>query len=149
MAYLTECPERPLLAIVGGESLESRLKLIDGLLDLVDILAIGGGLAATFIAATNMNRGQDVAFNGGGGERRKRKTKWGPGTAGAPRDLLDVLEVARRLLVKARKRGVEVGGGGQRMQRRGVEWGLYDESYGAGRFGVALLVRKISISLDL
>ncbi|CAN0175672.1 unnamed protein product, partial [Hapterophycus canaliculatus] len=51
MAYLTESSDRPLLAIVGGGSLEPRLKLIDGLLDLVDTLAVGGGLAATFIAA--------------------------------------------------------------------------------------------------
>lgn len=51
MAYLTECPDKPLLAIVGGGSLEPRLQLIDGLLDLVDTLAVGGGLAATFIAA--------------------------------------------------------------------------------------------------
>lgn len=51
MAYLTECSDKPLLAIVGGGSLEPRLKLIDGLLDLVDTLAVGGGLAATFIAA--------------------------------------------------------------------------------------------------
>lgn len=51
MAYLTECSDKPLLAIIGGGSLEPRLKLIDGLLDLVDTLAVGGGLAATFIAA--------------------------------------------------------------------------------------------------
>lgn len=51
MAYLTECSDKPLLAIVGGGSLEPRLKLVDGLLDLVDTLAVGGGLAATFIAA--------------------------------------------------------------------------------------------------
>lgn len=51
MAYLTESSDRPLLAVVGGGSLEPRLKLVDGLLDLVDTLAVGGGLAATFIAA--------------------------------------------------------------------------------------------------
>lgn len=51
MAYLTESSDKPLLAIIGGGSLEPRLKLVDGLLDLVDTLALGGGLAATFIAA--------------------------------------------------------------------------------------------------
>lgn len=51
MAYLTECSDRPFLAVVGGSSLEPRLKLVDGLLDLVDTLAVGGGLAATFVAA--------------------------------------------------------------------------------------------------
>lgn len=98
MSYLTESPDRPLLALVGGGSLEPRLKLIDGLLDLVDTLAVGGGLAATFLA---------VKLDTGPGARAR---KWGKGTAGLPRDAPDVLEAARRLLVKARKRGVEVSG---------------------------------------
>ena len=111
MAYLVESPERPLLAIVGGGRLEPRLKLIDGLLDLVDTLAIGGGLAATFIAAADVSG--DVGGDGGtsvdaGGGGRRRKIRRGPGGVGRPRDPPDVLEAARKLLVKARKRGVEV-----------------------------------------
>ncbi len=65
MAYLTESSDkdkRPLLAIVGGGSLEPRLKLVDGLLDVVDTLAVGGGLAATFIAAA-----ASVSISGAGG----------------------------------------------------------------------------------
>lgn len=62
MAYLTECSHKPLLAIVGGGSLEPRLKLIDGLLDVVDTLAVGGGLAATFIAAA-AGKGIDTVGN--------------------------------------------------------------------------------------
>lgn len=61
MAYLTECSDKPLLAIVGGGSLEPRLKLIDGLLDLVDTLAVGGGLAATFIAAAAETTAMEAA----------------------------------------------------------------------------------------
>lgn len=111
MAYLAESPDRPLLAIVGGGRLEPRIKLIDGLLDLVDNLAIGGGLAATFIAAADVGGHISVdcgtiGDGGGGGERRKLRR--GPGGVGRPRDPPDVLEAARRLLVKARKRGVEV-----------------------------------------
>lgn len=70
MAYLTECSDRPLLAIVGGGSLEPRLKLIDGLLDLVDTIALGGGMAATFIAAAaetaamNAERGDTTGLGG-------------------------------------------------------------------------------------
>lgn len=45
---------------------------------------------------------------GVGGNRCRRVEKWGKGKAGLPRDTPDVLEAARRLLVKARKRGVEV-----------------------------------------
>lgn len=62
MAYLTEASDRPLLAIVGGASLEPRLKLIDGLLDLVDTLAIGGGLAATFVAASSIEAATATAW---------------------------------------------------------------------------------------
>lgn len=101
LAYLTGTPDRPLLAIVGGESLESRLQLIDALLDVVDILAIGGGLSATFIEAAKV--GPD-----GGSVGKKRPRKWGKGSPGLLRDPPDVLVPARRLLVKARKRGVEV-----------------------------------------
>lgn len=107
MAYLAESPDRPLLAIVGGGRLEPRLKLIDGLLDLVDTLAIGGGLAATFIAAADVSGDFGTSGDGGGGGGR-RKLRRGPGGVGRPRDPPDVLEAARRLLVKARKRGVEV-----------------------------------------
>lgn len=107
MAYLAESPDRPLLAIVGGSSLEPRIKLIDGLLDLVDTLAIGGGLAATFIAAADFSGDFGTSGDGGGGGGG-RKLRRGPGGVGRPRDPPDVLEAARRLLVKARKRGVEV-----------------------------------------
>lgn len=104
MAYLMEAPDRPLLAVVGGFNLEPRVKLIDGLLDIVDILAIGGGLSTTFLAS--MRAGAADGLGGDGGQKRLRK--WGMGTAGLPRDSRDVLIVARRLLIKARKRGVEV-----------------------------------------
>lgn len=66
MAYLTESSDRPLLAIVGGGSLEPRLKLIDGLLDLVDTLALGGGLAATFIAAAAETAAMETEIGGSG-----------------------------------------------------------------------------------
>ncbi|CAM9228266.1 unnamed protein product, partial [Laminaria digitata] len=46
----------------------------------------------------------DVGGGGGG----RRKIRRGPGGVGRPRDHPDVLEAARRLLVKARKRGVEM-----------------------------------------
>lgn len=103
MAYLTESPDRPLLAMIGGASLQPRLKLVDGLLDLVDTLAIGGGLAATFLAAA-----QDDGCHGR--VEGRWANKWGKSKAGQPRDPPETREAARRLLVKARKRGVEVRG---------------------------------------
>lgn len=104
MAYLTESPGRPLLAIIGGESLEPRLKLIDGLVDLADILAIGGGLAATFLSAAHASSNANSA---GDEDRRRLRDRWRRGPAGKPRDAPEVMKAARMLLTKARKRGVK------------------------------------------
>lgn len=108
MAYLTEMPDRPLLAIVGGGCLEPRLQLVDGLLDLVDTLAIGGAMSVTLLAALRAEENVFTGGGGGGGGGRKRIKKWGKDCAGLPRDPVDVFVAARRLIVKARKRGVKV-----------------------------------------
>ena len=106
MAYLTEASGRPLLAVVGGGRLEPRVKLVEGLVDLVDILAIGGGLAATFLAAASAESNADESASDD--DRRRLRKRWLRGPAGPPRDALAVMKAARRLLTKARKRGVEV-----------------------------------------
>ena len=46
-----EKPDRPLLAIVGGAKVSTKLTVLDSLLDIVDELIVGGGIANTFIAA--------------------------------------------------------------------------------------------------
>jgi phosphoglycerate kinase len=46
-----ETPERPLAAIVGGAKVSTKLDLLGNLLDKVDTLIIGGGMANTFLAA--------------------------------------------------------------------------------------------------
>lgn len=44
-------PKRPLLAIVGGSKVSTKLKLLESLAERVDILMVGGGIANTFLAA--------------------------------------------------------------------------------------------------
>lgn len=46
-----ESPKRPLLAILGGAKVSDKLGVINNLLDKVDTLIIGGGMAYTFIKA--------------------------------------------------------------------------------------------------
>lgn len=44
-------PERPVLAVVGGAKVSSKIDLLKNLVTKVDMLAIGGGMANTFLAA--------------------------------------------------------------------------------------------------
>jgi phosphoglycerate kinase len=53
-------PERPLLAIVGGSKVSTKLAVLDSLLDQVDELIVGGGIANTFIAATGYEVGKSL-----------------------------------------------------------------------------------------
>jgi phosphoglycerate kinase len=53
-------PERPLLAVVGGAKVSSKLGLLGKLCQLVDGLMIGGGMANTFLAAQGKLVGQSM-----------------------------------------------------------------------------------------
>jgi phosphoglycerate kinase len=48
-------PKRPLAAIVGGSKISTKLKLLKNLVNKVDILIIGGGMANTFLHAQGVN----------------------------------------------------------------------------------------------
>jgi phosphoglycerate kinase len=53
-------PARPLVAIVGGSKVSTKLTILDALLDKVDTLIIGGGIANTFLAAAGFNVGKSL-----------------------------------------------------------------------------------------
>ena len=53
-------PARPLLAIVGGSKVSSKLELLSSLVDKVDQLIVGGGIANTFLAAMGYPVGKSL-----------------------------------------------------------------------------------------
>jgi len=55
-----ENPERPFTAIIGGAKVKDKIKVIDHLLDKVDNLIVGGGLAYTFIKAQGHEIGKSL-----------------------------------------------------------------------------------------
>ena len=76
-------PARPLLAILGGSKVSTKLQVLESLLDKVDVLIVGGGIANTFLAAKGYPVGQSLYEK-------------------------DLLEVARQILQKAEQRGVHI-----------------------------------------
>ena len=78
-----EKPARPLVAIVGGSKVSTKLTVLESLLEKVDKLIVGGGIANTFLAATGVKVGKSLHE-------------------------AEMLDVARRLLDKARARGTEI-----------------------------------------
>lgn len=76
-------PARPLIAIVAGSKVSTKLTVLEALLEKVDMLIVGGGLANTFLAATGVKIGRSLHE-------------------------AEMLDVARLLLEKARTRGAEI-----------------------------------------
>jgi phosphoglycerate kinase len=55
-----EQPRRPMVAIVGGAKVSTKLDVLDALGELVDTLIVGGGIANTFIAAAGHKVGKSL-----------------------------------------------------------------------------------------
>ena len=83
LASALEHPARPLLAIVGGSKVSSKLALLESLVARVDQLIVGGGIANTFLAALGHPIGKSLVET-------------------------DLLDTARRILADARARGAEI-----------------------------------------
>jgi phosphoglycerate kinase len=56
-------PTRPLLAIVAGSKVSSKLSILKALADKVDNLIVGGGIANTFMKAVGLNIGKSLVEN--------------------------------------------------------------------------------------
>jgi len=78
-----EKPARPLIAVVGGSKVSTKLMVLEALLEKVDQLIVGGGIANTFLAATGIDVGKSLCET-------------------------EMLDVARRLMDKARARGAAI-----------------------------------------
>jgi phosphoglycerate kinase len=76
-------PARPLVAVVGGSKVSTKLSVLENLLGKVDHLVVGGGIANTFLAATSLSVGKSLHEP-------------------------DMVEVAKRLLIEAGRRHVEL-----------------------------------------
>ncbi|MBE5746482.1 MAG: phosphoglycerate kinase [Clostridiales bacterium] len=55
-----ETSKHPIVAVLGGAKVKDKLKVIDNLLDKVDVLIIGGGMAFTFIKAMKGEVGKSI-----------------------------------------------------------------------------------------
>ena len=76
-------PERPFVAILGGAKVSDKIGVIDSLLEKVDTLIIGGGMAYTFFKAQGYEVGKSLCE-------------------------LDKLELAKELMEKAKTKGVKL-----------------------------------------
>ena len=78
-----ENPERPFMAILGGKKVSDKIGVIDSLLEKVDTLIIGGGMAYTFFKSMGYNVGNSICE-------------------------LDKLDLAKELMEKAKAKGVKL-----------------------------------------
>jgi len=61
LGKLMENPERPFAAIIGGAKVSGKIKVLRNLVDKVDVLVIGGGMANTFLLAQGKSVGKSLA----------------------------------------------------------------------------------------
>jgi len=78
---LLDEPKRPLYAIIGGSKVSTKLTVLDNLLNIVDGLIVGGGIANTFLEAAGYNMGASLVEK-------------------------DLIPEAKRMIEKAKERGV-------------------------------------------
>ena len=83
LARALEHPARPLLAIVAGSKVSTKLALLESLIAKVDQLIVGGGIANTFIAAAGHSIGKSLVE-------------------------ANLIDMAKKIMAAAKARGAEV-----------------------------------------
>ena len=83
LAKALQHPARPLLAIVAGSKVSTKLELLSNLVGKVDQLIVGGGIANTFIAAMGHGVGKSLVE-------------------------MDLLDTAKHIIADAKARGAEI-----------------------------------------
>lgn len=83
LAKIMEKPAHPIVAIIGGSKVSTKLALLDALVKKVDALIIGGGIANTFLAAEGYTVGKSLHEP-------------------------DLIDEAERLTLEAKKRNAEI-----------------------------------------
>jgi phosphoglycerate kinase len=98
-------PERPLLAIVGGSKVSTKLEVLGSLLDKVDSLIVGGGIANTFIAASGFEVGKSLFEPDllGEAQRMIRKAHEQGGSIPIPQDVVVATEFSASAAARVRK----------------------------------------------
>ena len=61
LARVLENPTRPLVAVVGGAKVSTKLAVLESLADVADAIIVGGGIANTFLMATGVPVGASLA----------------------------------------------------------------------------------------
>ncbi|HIM34917.1 MAG TPA: phosphoglycerate kinase [Pseudomonadales bacterium] len=61
LARVLENPQRPLVAIVGGSKVSTKLNTLHSLADIADTIVVGGGIANTFLLAAGKPIGRSLA----------------------------------------------------------------------------------------
>ena len=75
-------PTRPLVAIIGGAKVSDKIKVLENVIDKVDRLIVGGGMAFTFLKAQGFNVGKSLCET-------------------------DMLDLARKIMDKAKAQNVQ------------------------------------------
>ena len=60
LGYAITNPKRPYVAILGGSKISGKIEIIENLIELVDVILIGGGMAYTFLKAKGLEVGRSL-----------------------------------------------------------------------------------------